>query len=49
MCIRDRLRSREIVPDDVFVPVAEKDKIKVLRKICLDDMEVDMGLSLIHI
>ena len=42
-CMYALLRSREIIPDDVFVPVAEKDKIKVLRKICLDDMEVDMG------
>lgn len=46
-CMYALLRSREIVPDDVFSPVAEKDKIKVLRKICLDDMEVDMGFFFI--
>lgn len=48
-CMYALLRSREIIPDDVFVPVAEKDKIKVLRKICLDDMEVDMGFFLSNV
>lgn len=37
------LRSTRVVPDDVFIPTAMKDRVKVIRRIRFGDYEVDYG------
>lgn len=37
------IRSTAVVPDDVFIPSAMKDKVTVLRRIRFVDDEVDYG------
>ena len=37
------LRSTEVVPDDIFIPASMKNKVKVMRRMCFMDDEVDYG------
>ena len=42
------IRSTAVVPDDVVIPYAMKDKVTVLRRIRFIDDEVDYGSFLYH-
>lgn len=43
------IRSTAVVPDDVFIPSAMKDKVTVLRRIRFVDDEVDYGAFLSNV
>ena len=42
-CMYALIRSNTVVPDDVFIPSAMKDNVKVLRRIRFIDCEADYG------